>query len=325
MSKQITEEQRYTIESMLKQGYSNAKIGRVIGVDRSNIGRERKRNCDARSKKYISELAERKRLKRQRERFRAIKFTPELQEECENLLRQDYSPEQVSGVLKKQGKKHVSHERLYKYIWNDKKASGDLYLHLRRQGRKYQKRGSNKKYRGITGRVDIKHRPTIVKARERFGDLEVDLIIGKNHKGAILTINDRASGVLKMCKVPSKEAEVVSKAMCILLEEWSPYISTITSDNGREFADHISVTEQLNVPFFFATPYHSWERGSNENINGLVRQYIPKKTDLATISDDNIKEIETILNNRPRKRYNYETPIFVMNQLLFNQNVAFVT
>jgi IS30 family transposase len=175
------------------------------------------------------------------------------------------------------------------------------------------------------GRVDIKHRPTVVEARERFGDLEVDLIIGKDHKGATLTINDRASGVLKMCKVPSKEAQVVSKAMCELLEEWSPFLSTITSDNGREFADHISVTQKLGIPFFFATPYHSWERGSNENLNGLVRQYIPKKTDFSTISDDYVKDIETILNSRPRKRYNYETPIFVMNQLLFKHNVAFVT
>jgi len=325
MSKQITEEQRYTIESMLEQGYSNAKIGRVIGIDRSNVGRERKRNCDARSKKYTSELAERKRLSRQKERYRAIKFTPELQEHCESLLRQDYSPEQVVGILKKQGEETMSIEYLYQYLWSNKKAGGDLYTHLRRRGRKYQKRGSSKLSRGIVGRVDIKHRPTVVEARERFGDLEVDLIIGKDHKGAILTINDRASGVLKMCKVPSKEAQVVSKAMCELLEEWSPFLSTITSDNGREFADHISVTQQLGVPFFFATPYHSWERGSNENLNGLVRQYIPKKTDFSSVSDDYVKEIETILNNRPRKRYNYETPIFVMNQLLFNPGVAFVT
>jgi len=127
MSKQITEEQRYTIESMLEQGYSNAKISRVIGIDRSNVGIERKRNCDARSKKYTSELAERKRLRRQKERSRAIKFTPELQEHCENLLRQDYSPEQVVGILEKQGEETMSIEYIYRHLWSDKKAGGDLY------------------------------------------------------------------------------------------------------------------------------------------------------------------------------------------------------
>lgn len=325
MSKQITEEQRYTIQAMLEQGHSKTAIAKTIKIHKSNVSRELKRNCDSRSGKYTSDLAERKRLNRQKERSRYSKLTPALNHRMESLLREDYSPEQVRGYLTKEGEDTMSTEYIYQLIWADKKAGGDLYTHLRRKGRRYQKRRSSKLSRGITGRVDIKHRPAIVEQRSRFGDLEADLIIGKDHKGAILTLNDRASGVLKMCKVPSKEAEVVSKAMCMLLEEWSPFISTITSDNGREFADHISVTEQLSVPFFFATPYHSWERGSNENLNGLVRQYIPKKTDLSTISEDYIKEVETILNNRPRKRYNYETPIFVMNQLLFNQKVAFVT
>lgn len=319
MSKQITDTQRYTIQAMKDQGISNGAIAKVIGIHKSNIGKELKRNADSRSGKYTSDLAIRKRKTRQKARSRYRKFTQTIEDRTAELIRLDYSPEQVVGVLKKQGEQTMSIEYIYRYIWSRKKAGGDLHTHLRRKGRSYQKRGSSKLCRGIVGRVDIKHRPPIVETRERFGDLEVDLIIGKNHKGAILTINDRASGVLKMCKVPTKEAPVVSKAMCKLLEEWSPYLKTITSDNGREFADHISVTEQLGVPFFFATPYHSWERGSNENLNGLVRQYIPKKTDFSTLSDAYVKEVENILNNRPRKRYNFESPTFVMNQLLFNQ------
>ena len=164
----------------------------------------------------------------------------------------------------------------------------------------------------------IDQRPEIVDKRERFGDLEVDLIIGKNHKQAILTINDRASGILKMKKVMSKESTVITTAMNTLLEDWIPYIKTITADNGKEFAGHEKVAEYLGIDYYFAHPYHSWERGSNENLNGLIRQYFPKGSDFSMISEERIKEVEFKLNTRPRKRFGYENPIFVMNQLLFN-------
>ena len=325
MSKQISVKQRYTIQSMMDQGYTKSEIARTIGIHKSNVGRELKRNCDERSKKYTCDLAERKRLGRQKVRHRVIKYTPELKKRTEDLLREDYSPEQVHGILTKHAEETMSIEYIYQKVWIDKKAGGDLCSHLRRQGRRNQKRGNSKLNRGIIGRVDIKHRPVIVEERSRFGDLEVDLIIGKNHKGAIVTINDRASGMLKMSKVPSKESAVVSLAINTLLEEWNPYIHTITSDNGKEFAAHAIVTQTLRVPFYFATPYHSWERGSNENLNGLIRQYIPKKTDFSTVTDEYMRYVENKLNERPRKRHNYESPIFVMNQLLFNQKVAFVT
>jgi IS30 family transposase len=250
MSKQITEEQRYPIQVMLEQGYTKALIADALSLHRSSIGREVKRNCDTRSKKYNSDLAERKRVQLQKIRVRHKKYTVALKTRTEALLREDYSPEQVHGLLTNLGEETMSVENLYQMIWADKKAGGDLCTHLRRQGRRYHKRGFTKKYRGIVGRVDIKQRPAVVESRSRFGDLEVDLIIGKDHKGAILTVNDRASGVLRMCKVPSKEASVVSEAMCSILEEWTPYLCTITSDNGREFAGHISVTDNLGVPFF---------------------------------------------------------------------------
>ena len=230
------------------------------------------------------------------------------------------------GTLKKQGETCVSIERIYQHIWTDKKQKGALYMHLRRQGRRYRKRGASKDTRGIIKhRVGIEKRPDVVDRRERFGDLEVDLIIGKNHNHAILTINDRASGMLKMRRVVSKESKVVTTAINNLLEGWAPYIKTITSDNGREFAGHQRVSESLNIDYYFARPYHSWERGSNENLNGLIRQYFPKGMDFHNLSDTRIKEVEAILNNRPRKRYQYENPIFVMNQLLFNSEVAFMS
>ena len=322
----LTQEQRYTISCMLKQGYNKSEIARAITKDKSVVFNEIKRNSDNRSGIYDDDLANRKAAKRQKEKLKNIRFTRFIQDEIELLLRADYSPEQVVGTLKKQEKETVSVERIYQHIWEDKKNKGDLHTHLRRQGRKYRKRGSSKDTRGIIkNRISIDQRNKIVEKRSRFGDLEVDLIIGKNHNQAILTVNDRASGMLKMKKVASKEATVVTKAINEILEDWKPYLRTITADNGKEFAGHEQVAENLEIDYFFAHPYHSWERGSNENLNGLIRQYFTKGSDFTEITNKRVKEIETILNNRPRKRYNYENPIFVMNQLLFNQKVALVS
>ena len=311
---------------MLKQGYNKSEIARAITKDKSVVFNEIKRNSDNRSGIYDDDLANRKAAKRQKEKAKNIRFTRFIQDEIELLLRADYSPEQVVGTLKKQEKETVSVERIYQHIWEDKKNKGDLHTHLRRQGRKYRKRGSSKDTRGIIkNRISIDQRNKIVEKRSRFGDLEVDLIIGKNHNQAILTVNDRASGMLKMKKVASKEATVVTKAINEILEDWKPYLRTITADNGKEFAGHEQVAENLEIDYFFAHPYHSWERGSNENLNGLIRQYFTKGSDFTEITNKRVKEIETKLNNRPRKRYNYENPIFVMNQLLFNQKVALVS
>lgn len=322
----LTLAQRYTIEVMYNSGYTQIEIANAICKNKSVVSREFKRNCDMRSGDYRHDLAQRKYNKRQKEKPKKIHFTTKVKEDVEVFLREDYSPEQVVGTLKKQGKATVSVERIYQHIWEDKKQKGTLYTHLRNQGRRYRKRGNQKDNRGIIkNRIDIDNRPQIVENRSRFGDLEVDLIIGKNHKQAIVTINDRASGMLKMSKVSSKKAEEVSKVIIEELQDWKPYIKTMTADNGKEFAEHELVAEELNIDHYFAKPYHSWERGSNENLNGLIRQYFKKSTDFSQLTDHQIKQIELKINNRPRKRFNYENPIFVMNQLLFNQKVAFVT
>ena len=318
----LTKPQRYTIEAMLKEGHTQSEIARVIGKNKSVVSREIKRNRDLRSGSYSQDLAQRKYQKRQKEKPKRVRFTDAVKTEVETLLKEDYSPEQVVGTLKKVGKDTVSIETIYQYIWKNKKQGSTLHKHLRNQGRRYRKRGNSKDNRGvIQNRVDIDKRPKVVEERSRFGDLEVDLIIRENHKQAILTINDRASGMLKMTKVKSKKAEEVSRAIVEQLQDWMPYLHTMTADNGKEFAEHLFVAEELNIDHYFAKPYHSWERGSNENLNRLVRQYLPKKTDFTTITDQQIKEIEDKLNNRPRKRFNYENPIFVMNQLLFNQKL----
>jgi len=322
----ITQLQRYAICCMLKQGYKQIEIAVAIGKDKTVVSKEIKRNSDKRNGVYKHELAQKKYAKRQKEKAKQKRFTKNIQHAIELLLRDDYSPEQVVGYLEKQDEKTVSIERIYQHIWQDKKNHGDLHTHLRRQGRRYRKRGASKDSRGvIRNRVSIDERPAIVEKRARFGDIEVDLIIGKNHNQAILTINDRASGMLKMKKIPSKQASVVTEAITTLLEDWKPYLHTITADNGKEFAGHQEVAESLSIDYFFAHPYHSWERGSNENLNGLIRQYFTKGSDFTNITEQRVKEVETKLNNRPRKRYKYQNPIFVMEQLLFNQKVAFVT
>ena len=322
----LTKEQRYTISCLLAQGKKQKEIAATIGRDKSVVSREIKRNKDQRNGVYDDGLANRKYAARQKGKPKHLRFTPGMKSYVEDLLKEDYSPEQIVGASKEQGIDCVSHERIYQHVWQDKKDKGDLYAHLRRKGRKYRKRGNNKDSRGIIkNRVSIDQRPNIVKDRERFGDLEVDLVLGKNHKQAILTINDRASGMLKMTKVASKESAVVTKAIVELLDDWKPFLKTITADNGKEFAGHETVSELLGVDYYFAHPYHSWERGSNENLNGLVRQYFPKGSDFRPISVHDVKNIENKLNNRPRKRFNFKSPIFVMENLLFNQKVAFVT
>ncbi len=324
--KHLTAEQRYTIQMMLKEGFSRVKIAETIGKHKSVVYREIKRNCDKRSGEYRHDLAQRKYNNRQKEKPKKIHFTAAIRHDVETLLREDYSPEQVVGYLRKQKIAVVSVERIYQHIWKDKACNGTLHTHLRNQGRRYRKRGNKKDNRGIIkNRVLIDQRPEIVENRTRFGDLEVDLIIGKNHNQAIVTINDRASGMLKMKKVLSKSATEVSKAIVDCLQEWKPYIITMTADNGKEFSEHQFVAESLNIDHYFAHPYHSWERGSNENLNGLVRQYFKKSSDFTNITEQDIIEIENKLNRRPRKRFNYENPIFVMEKLLFNQTVAFVT
>jgi len=322
----LTLGQRYKIESYTEAGYQDYKIAKKLGVSRSTISREKSRNKDKRNGVYKAALAQKKSRSRQKQKKKKKYLTEEIKARIKYYLEEDYSPEQIKGYCDEHKLACVSHERIYQYIWEDKANGGKLYKHLRNKGRRYRKRGNQKDTRGlIPNRVGIENRPEEVEQRKRFGDLEVDLIIGKNHKQAIVTINDRASGMLKMGKVTSKQADEVSDKINELLEDWIPFIHTMTSDNGKEFAQHQKVAETLQIDYYFAKPYHSWQRGSNENLNGLIRQYFPKNCNFENISDEQIKQVQYKLNTRPRKRYKYQNPIFVMNHLLFNKEVAFIT
>jgi len=322
----LTLDQRYEIQHLYNSGASNTFIAQSIGVHKSTISRELKRNSDKRNHSYKAILAHQKCLTRHVNKNKFIKFTSEVQNYVTDWIKEDYSPEQIVGVAKNTAVNCVSTERIYQFIWNDKKKGGQLYKHLRTRGKRYQKRGNITTKRGqIPDRVDIDKRPKIVEDKERFGDLEIDLVIGKNHKGALLTINDRATGMLKMAYVDSKEAKQIEFKTIELLEPWKPFIHTITSDNGKEFANHKAIAEQLNIDFFFAKPYHSWQRGANENLNGLVRQYFPKKYNFDNIDPLEIKRVEEKLNNRPRKRYNFLNPEDKFIEFISkNSNVAFI-
>lgn len=324
--KHITQEQRYTICVMKEKGFNQKEIAETIGKDKSVVSRELKRNCDKRSKKYEADLAQRKYQKRQKEKPKHIYFTEDVKQLVNKLLIDDYSPEQIAGRSKKTGENCVSPERIYQYIWNEKKQGGMLYKHLRHKGRKYRKRGNAKDTRGIIkDRIDIDKRPAIVNEKIRIGDLEIDTVIGKNHKGALLTINDRVSSSVWIAKLDSKNAEELTQKTIEILNPLSFLVHTITADNGKEFAEHKKISKALKLDFYFAKPYHSWERGANENTNGLIRQYFTKGSSFENITNDDVQRVQDILNNRPRKKLNFLTPNEFLSIHLFNQKVALVT
>lgn len=322
----FTVEQRYKLEVLLQQNVSKTQISTELNKHISSIYREIKRNSDARNSVYKGDLAIRKCSKRHKKKSKNQCFTDEIKTYVKGLIIQDLSPEQIVGKAFKEKVNCVCIETIYKFVWNDKKEDGDLFTHLRNQGKTYRKRGASKDKRGqIVGRIGIENRPKEVEEKLRFGDLEIDLVIGKDHKGALLTINDRATGMLQMKKIESKDAEIVKNATIELLENWKPFLQTITSDNGKEFAKHQSIATALEIDYYFANPYCSWERGANENLNGLIRQYFPKGSDFSLITAEQVENVIEKLNNRPRKRHQFNSPNEVyLQKLNINQEFAFI-
>ena len=317
--KHFTVEQRYKLEILLQQKVSKTQIAVDIKMHVSSIYRELKRNSDERNSNYKADLASRKCKKRHNEKLKNQCFDNTIKLYVSDLIKDDLSPEQIVGKSLKDGVICVCHETIYKFVLADKKNGGDLYTHLRSKGKIYRKRGALKDKRGqIVGRIGIENRPIEVSEKQRFGDLEIDLVIGKDHKGALLTINDRTTGMLQMKKIESKDAEIVKNATIELLKNWKPLLKTITSDNGKEFAKHKSIANALEIDYYFANPYCSWERGANENLNGLVRQYFAKGSDFNLITDKQVENVVEKLNNRPRKRHQFNSPNQVYLQKLNN-------
>lgn len=305
--KQLTLVERYKIKALLQAGTSKDRISETIGFHRSAIYRELKRNQAEKS--YDPELAQIKAEARRKSARKAIMFTDDVKERVESLLRFDLSPEQVSGYLKREEGINISHETIYQHVWTDKADGGTLYNHLRWSGKKRRKRYGKKDRRGqIPDRVSIDERPEIVDSKERYGDWEVDTMIGKNHKGVLVTAVERKAKFTRIGHAPNKSAELVSKALIEMLSPFQDKVLTITVDNGKEFSMHNHVAEALEADVYFAHPYRSWERGLNENTNGLIRQYFPKKTSFQNVKEQEVKFAENRLNQRPRKSLEFKTP-----------------
>jgi IS30 family transposase len=311
----LTCEQRCQIFALLKSGHTQAHIARQIGVDPSTISRELARNSGASGYRF-GQAHEAASGRRHAASSTPRKMTPEVVAVVEEKLTQEqWSPEQISGRLAQEGVATISHESIYRHVWNDKKDGGNLYLHLRHSGKKYNKRKGRNSGRGlIPNRVDIDRRPAIVATKSRIGDWEADTIIGARHQGAILSHVERKSKNTKLVSLPDKTADAVVQASARMLGPLANRIETITYDNGKEFAAHVEIAASLQANCYFAKPYHAWERGLNEHTNGLVRQYFPKGSDLSIVTNAEVQKVEDKLNSRPRKILGYKTP----SEVFFN-------
>ena len=304
---QLTKEQRYVISVMHEQKYSRKSIAEAIGKDKSVISRELKRNRDEHGK-YAFAAAQslcdirKERLKKKR------KFTPEVQNRIERYMRQkQWSPEQIVGYSAQKGYAMVSVERIYQYIREDKAAGGDLYKHCR-HALKHRKRHVGKRI-SIKDRTSIEERPPEADGT-RFGDWEMDTIVGKDGKGAMLTLVERSQGYAIIAKLDKgKNAKGLAQTVYRELLPFKGHIRTITTDNGTEFAEHKMIAKLLNTTVFFAHPYCSWEKGCIEYTNKLIRQYITKKAVFNEYTEEMVKEIQYLINARPRKKLGFKAPV----------------
>lgn len=317
--RQLTQEQRYQIGACLRIGMKQVEIAKEIKVDRSTVSREIRRNGSGRWRYNPSRVC---RLARERHRDkRKHRIDEATWARVESLLGLEWSPEQISKRLGLEGLATVSHETIYRHIYQNKQEGGELYIHLRRRHRYRKRIHKYCKRRGWDTRRPISERPAIVETRSRLGDWEADTIIGRQHKGAILSLVERRSRLCVLQKVANKSPDTVAETACKKLLPLKDKVLTITSDNGFEFIRHQTIAERLDADFFFADPYSSWQRGTNENTNSLVRQYFPKKSDFTVLSDENVQFVNDRLNNRPRKTLGFRTP----NEVFHNYSVALIT
>ena len=312
--KHLTLEQRYEIKAYLKCNKSKSFIAKEIGVSKSTIYREIKRNSTKTGKynpKFAEELYEERKERFSLER----KFTKEIERLVNMYLKEEqWSPEQIVGYCKVNNIKMVSHERIYQYIRQDKEKGGDLYKYTRHQ-LKHRKRHIGKQKISIKNKVSIDERPDEVKENKTFGHWEMDTIVGMNNKGAILTLTERTTNFIIMKKLPKgKNAKELAKMIVKLLLPYKNNVLSITTDNGTEFAEHEFITKRIGANIYFAHPYCSWEKGLIEYSNKLIRQYIKKKSNLDEYNDKYIYEIQKKINKRPRKKLNFKKP----TEIFFN-------
>jgi IS30 family transposase len=309
---QLTREQRYQIYALMKAAHNQSQIAAIVGCHKSTISRELRRN---RGHKGYRPLQAQAQARSRRYGSHPPRIAWRTWSLVELLLRQQWSPEQIAGRLKLEQQAPLSHERIYLYIYADKQRGGTLFRHLRSQKKQRKRYGGHARRGQIPNRISIEQRPAIVASKSRLGDWEADTIIGARHRGAILSCTERMSKLTLLRKLETKGALEVKRNCIELLSPCAEQVHTITVDNGKEFCEHKAIAHALQTRIYFAHPYASWERGLNENTNGLIRQYFPKKSDFAKISHEEVQHVAARLNNRPRKTLGFRTP----NEVFFKR------
>jgi transposase, IS30 family len=307
---QITSQERYTLGLLRHGGLSPAAIARVLGRHRSTIAREVRRNGTPRDGCYRPQLAEWYAQGRRSRARRNRRFTMADWDRIQALLRQDWSPEQIAGRLRADHELEISHETIYRYVWADKRAGGTLYRHLRGACKQRRKRYGRYDSRGrLAGKRPITTRPAAVEARRALGHWEADTMLGAGQAGpCVLSLVERKTGYLLLGQLRQRVSAAVNQRAQQLIAAQPHPVRTITVDNGTEFHDYAALERATATRFYFATPHHAWERGTNENTNGLLRQYLPKGQSMAHLTQHDCNRIAAKLNRRPRKRLGYRTP-----------------
>ena len=313
---QITPEERYTLATLRKQTppLSNAAMARLLGRHRSTVMREFRRNVARFDGAYRpSKAQERTNGRRSRSR-RNSRFEKHDWKLIDILLGQLFSPEQISGRLREDGLLTISHETIYKHIWKNKENGGQLWLLLRQRLRYRKRYGTYEKRGRLTGKRHISERPASVENRHEIGHWEMDTILGTGDQHCVVSLVERATGSVLLGKLRWRTAAALNERVIELINAHPGLFQTITADNGTEFHSYRDIEAATGVPIYFATPYHSWERGTNENTNGLIRQYLPKRTSMKNVTQARCNAIASSLNNRPRKRYRFRTPLERLQQ-----------
>lgn len=313
--RQLTSEERYMLAALRRQGFNQAEIARALGRHRSTVCREVRRNSTRADGRYRAFTAQERANGRRSRSRRNRRFSAEDFALVDELLRRQWSPEQVAGHLRRTGRLAISHETIYRHVWRDKKDGGLLYTHLRGARKRRRKRYGAYDSRGrLAGKRIISERPAEVEARGRVGHWEADTVMGAGTKDCVVTLVERKTGMVMIGKLKDRTAEGLSQRAISLMRRRGARFETVTADNGTEFHGYERVERLTGATFYFARPYHSWERGSNENANGLIRQYLPKGASMAGLSQQQCNAIAGRLNTRPRKRLGFRTPLECYNE-----------
>ena len=306
---QLSQAERYIIAHCSKRGCSKVEIAAMVGRHPSTIYREMERNKTRHDGWYRAWIADGYAVARGNRAPRGTRFAQEQWDEVIAFLKEDYSPEQVSGILKKEGTFTISHETIYQFLLKDRAQGGQLFKHLRIRPRRRHKRAAKHHRREYyPDRRMISERPVTVENRSRIGHWEGDTVIGADRHHCIVTLVERRSGYGIIKKIPARTVAETNRACLEAIQDHWWKFNSITFDNGIEFMGFKELEARANIRCYFANPYHSWERGSNENFNGLVRQYLPKGSCMKDVTQEDCDWIAERLNSRPRKRLGFRTP-----------------